>query len=354
MSGDRQTAAPDVNAALRAALDRAASFQRERDAAVRERDQVRGQLRVESGGRLAAQEIAIDNAIAHAETERAGLQRDWANLQAEGKFEEAGAVLAKMTDAAARIAQYRGQKEYVAQQRAAAPSETEAPTIEAPPPAPVYSAAEQSWIERNPQYLSDPAFKARVDGAYVYATTSLGKARGSEDAIREVDRLLGLSAAPPAPATDPAPDNAAGNTAAADAPQGAMPRHDTIDAGVKLPTIEAPAMRIPTADNGASQPEDLSAVDERFPHQPAIGKGGAGIRSVAAPPTRDVQNFSNRAAQGRYIEPTADEYELSQLLYQQINGTDPETPEAAVRWYHAAYNSPSAQRKRQRWAQMRG
>jgi hypothetical protein len=110
-------------------------------------------------------------------------------------------------------------------------------------------------------------------------------------------------------------------------------------------------MRIPT-NTGEGGGEDTAIVDEMFPQARAAGKGGAGIRSVAAPPTRSVRDFSDRQAQGRYIEPTPEEFELSQLLYEQINGRPADNPAEAVRWYHAGYNSPSAQRKLKRWAQM--
>ena len=334
--------ADDTTAVLRQALDQAAQLRRERDEA-------RSQFRQEVAGRIGAQEMAVDSSISAAEQERQALQAQWAALQQEGKFEEAGQALTKLTDASARIAQLRTQKDWLSRERETARAEPADPLA-------AYTPAERDWINRNPRYLSDPAFKAKVDGAYGYVTGVKGLSRDSAEAFAEVEKMINPPAEPAAAGAGNGTDGAAAKpaangTAAADPGNGAAEpagefrqEHHNVDAPIRTPTREA-AMRIDTGND----PAVLAEVDQTFPQRRAIGKGGDGIQGVAAPPSRRVRELSNRAAAGGVIEPTMEELDTARTLYRQINGDAAGSDEDAVRWYHAMYHTPSATRKRQRW-----
>jgi hypothetical protein len=129
--------------------------QRKRPAArvENERDSLRGQLRGETATRFQAQEVAIDNAIAQAETEATTLEGQWSSLQAEGKFDEAGKVTRRMAEVAARLDRYRGQKELVGHER-----QRSANTPQQTDPLSGYSPAARAWIEKI-RGFEDQAFR---------------------------------------------------------------------------------------------------------------------------------------------------------------------------------------------------
>ena len=96
---------------------------------------------------------------------------------------------------------------------------------------------------------------------------------------------------------------------------------------------------------------ETEMIDQMYPQQRAIGKGGGGIRQVAAPPSRRIAELAARHARGGVIEPTMVELETARALIRDIapeiaaRGDD----EEIVRTYYAWYHSPSAERKRARW-----
>ena len=355
----------DPTAVLRAALDAANA---RASAAARGEAEARNQLRGETVNRVAAQEQAVDNAIVAAESERSSLTERWSVLQAEGNFAEAGKVMGQMAEASARVDRFKAQKDWLSGQRQQAATQP-APTD----PLANYNDAERSWISQNPAYLSDPAFKRKVDFAAMEAIERKGLVKDSQEYFEHVDRSVHpdryAAAAPQA--TEQAarqPEGGAIQARDAAAPAGqddddsplsgaeisvdttSPPQQQhTRDANPAPVSTDGPVMRIETTADGAD-----GAVGSQPQTRPprAVGNGGGGIRAVAAPPSRRIVQASNQAARGGMIEPTMEELLTARSLYDAIepNATD-RSDIAAVRWYHAMAHHPSHQHTRRRnWA----
>ena len=328
---------PDVSpetATLRAALDEA---QRRTEAERTRRVEAETRLRSETGTRFAAQETAVETALSQAEGNAATLEQRFTALQEEGKFSEAARVMREMGDTTARIAQLKGQKDWFAQQKqqAAAP---------AADPLDRFNATERDWIARNPRYLDDPNFARKVNAAATYAMEFEGHSKDSPEYWQSIERRVqggqqqqtqaevgdGGSAGGQAPAGDAGNGAGGGN-------DGPLEQQHTMSVPVIQPSVDAPVMKI-----------NLDPAEERQPR--AVGKGGGGMRAVAAPPSHRIHEVSSRlAGASRGIEPTQQEYDTAVALYDSIepNAQD-RSPDTVIRWYHALYHSPSHQRTRRR------
>ena len=347
--------AVDPNVALRAALDSAnranAELRRERDTAVTTARSATAQT-------YATQEIALDNAIAALTQQREGLKAAWATLQETGDFKGASDVLERMTDASARIAQYQAQKGQVTAQRQQAEQQPQ-------PTGPQYNPTEQAWIDANPRYTTDPTFQAKAQAAAVHASNVLGLVKDSPEYWAQIERTVYPERSqdtPPAgnqrQAAEPNADLGDGGDGSpfsdtgepfddtgAEPPPVVMQRdHHNLEATVPAATNDAPVMRI------SAVPDDQQPAPQQ--RQLPVGRGGEGMRSVAAPPSRRVAQLAGqRASRNGVIEPTQGEYETAITLYDQINPDQAatESDEGKVRWYALNYNSPSAQRKLRKW-----
>src|SRR5580765_4976401 len=144
----------DPSATLRAALDAAT---RRATAAESEAGTLRSRLLSESAGRIQAQEASVDQAIIQAEETAGVLRGSLAQLQTDGKFEEAAGIMQKMADNSARLTALRGSKAELATIRAQPQPQ---PTPQNTDPLANYSPAVRAWIGANPQFLSDPVFQA--------------------------------------------------------------------------------------------------------------------------------------------------------------------------------------------------
>ncbi len=355
-----QQAPSDPTAALRAALD---SAQRDNAALRADRDTARVQLRGETANRFQAQETAVDNAMAAAEAEANTLEAQWSTLQAEGKFEEAAKVMRGMTDASARLHDYRRQKEYIGQQRQQAAQQPADPLAQ-------YSPEARSWIGRNPRFLSDGGFKDQVTAAH-HAALGAGKAEGSSDYFDHIERAVyperyaasgggdegntqqrqvqntGGAARDEGGGADDAPfsdTGADGNDSAAEPVIQIEDRH-TMTVASSPVTIPANEMRIDVNADGSP----VTVTQE--PQARAVGKPGAGgIQAVAAPPSRALNRALQGAGRTGPITLSADEMDAATRLAEQI---EPEIlgqgQLAVAKWYAAMNALPSANRRRQKW-----
>lgn len=338
---------------LRRALEAA---NRDRAAAVARATDLDTRLRSQTGATLQAQENAVDSAITGLEGDQARMQREWASLQEEGKFNEAGEVMRKMSDASAQLANLRGQKQYIAQQRTASQAQQSDPLAN-------FSAPQREWISKNPRYLSDPAFKARVDAVAQYATAVDGVAADTPEWFSQIEKAVYPERQNAGGTTDPAPATSGDATAddpfsdTGDQTTDTRPiqvrQEHTLDAAPISRSQDAPAMRIELGPQGDQHP----AIRQEE-YRPAVGKGAQGeaIRSVAAPPSRAIQSAARRAAGGRQvIEPTQAEVEHAIALAQSIEPDSDMVMQnnvnEMVAWYYALAHSPThASTRRKSWA----
>ncbi len=348
-------AGTDVNQ-LRAALEAAKrtaeaathSAATERAARIQAETRVRGA----EGTGWAAREQAADSAIQSITGEIDGLKRSHATLQAEGKFEEAADIAEKIGDATARRREQQNAKVYFGQQRE---QSSKAPAD----PLANYSPAQRSWIEAHPAYLNDPNYANRVNFLYEKGKQEASLAPDSPELFTYIEK--NLNPQPAAAETKPAPRAEGGDTAPsgeADSPfsdtgeatdppgeggASGLQRH-TMDAPPVNQTTDPPAMRI-EIDTGEKPSEQTP--------QPKAAKGdGSAIRSVAAPPSRNINQFVARTNRTGRIEPTMEELNAARDLAAVIE------PEIAakgdteiIKWYYAMAHHPSNLSTRRRsWA----
>jgi hypothetical protein len=366
MSEVRTAVPPDPTAALRAALD--AANRRVADTQAQNTD-LQTRLRSETSNRFVAQEAAVDNAIAQAEAEAGTYQRQWSALQAEAKFDEAGDALRKMTEATARAQQARAQKDWLAGQR----QNAQAQPAQQTDPLAGYAPHARDWISRNQRFLTDETFKNKVLEKHFEAIGS-GKPEGSQayyDLIERAvypERYTDDQATPQpqssAHANTQASDGLAsqeqsGEGATADSPlsdtgedvqvsiePSAADRH-TLRAAVNPVTIPANEMRIDLNADGTP----ITEIKQE-PQTRAVGKGGPGISSVAAPPSRNINMGLQRTTGGRPQVLDSAEMDTALRLAEQLQPDLLERPNAEIevaKWYALLNSSPSAQRKLKKW-----
>lgn len=255
---------------------------------------------------LSAQETQAQQTISTLDAELASLKRDFANLQAEGKFEEAADVQEKMGIAAARRVQAEQAKTYYAKQRE---------QVAAQPVDPVerflangqYNDAEKDWIRKHPRYATDRGFQERVNRAHAEAQAG-GVAPGSPEYFQKLEAAGYMRAQP-----QPEP-----------LPRGNEPRVEP-------------------------EPEDSpysTASEEEPPVQPARQP----VRAVAAAPTRRPPASPTRAPGGGR-ELTPEEAETALKMSEYFPDEVKEGGEAAIYAHYATLKaSPMARRLREQWA----
>lgn len=125
--------------------------------------------------RLTAEERAVENAITAAKNEADGYEAQIANLQADGKWQEAAQVQRKMAQAEARVLQGEQQRTYFKNARSEYERRVEA-AKNAPRPEPqqeqqqdplaAYSPQTKAWLKGRPQFLTDRRYHAKVMSAH--------------------------------------------------------------------------------------------------------------------------------------------------------------------------------------------
>jgi hypothetical protein len=335
---------------LRAALEAA---NRRAAAAEGASQELRSRLHNETGARLASQEAALDLALAQTEETSAALERDWARLQADGKFEEAAAVTRKMADQSARASRFREQKQEVAQARSApAPQPPEDPLAS-------YSPAVRAWIGANPQFLTDGEFKDRAMRGH-HAALAQGIPPDTEKYFEQVERHVhperftsGTAQTPDSPTgAANGPDNSIPVTApvATDASPLSQPVEEEIQVVVDNSPPDRSTRSLPPQIT-SRQEADIPVEIDQAPQHRAVGRpGGAGIASVAAPPSRNIAIAAARATGGGPISISPEEMEVAMSLAETI---EPEVARSGrvevAKWYAAQYGSPSVSRKIAKW-----
>lgn len=281
-------------------------------------------------GQLQAQETAAVDAINATGSEIAGLKTKLANLQAEGKFEEAADVQEQIGDATARRQQAMQAKAYFAQQRS---------NYSAAPADPVerfladnsntYSKEDMDWIRHNRRFATDAAFRNRVIQAHADALQQ-GIRQRSPEYYSHIENVAYLRPAPLAeqPQTQPAPS---GYEAESEEPQ-------------------EPEIRI-------REPEMIQQSNEAFnrranqPQTSAAGNGSlkaaiAGAPSRRSPTAMDRRTIAELSEQER---DTAMAMAPHLAPPEVLQGGEP----AILNWYNDGKDSATARRIRQGWQERR-
>lgn len=335
---------------LRAALDAANRRALVAEGAVGE---LRTRLQSETGARIATQDAALTQAITQAEATSAALQRNWAALQADGKFEEAADVMRRMTENSARLDRYQFQKQELEQVRSSAPA-PEAPAAPSPPEDPLaaYSPAVRAWIGSNPQFLSDQDFRNKALRAHHSALANeipVDSQKYFEHVEQQVypDRFKAAdpASAPSAPAQEAAP-------AATDENPLSQPAEQEVEVVVDQDrSTRSMPITQPSRQDIDIPLEDGAVVIDQAPQVRAVGRpGAAGIASVAAPPSRNIAAAAARATGGGPISISPQEMEVAMSLAEDIEpAVAQKGPIEVAKWYAAWYGSPTVQKKIAKW-----
>lgn len=333
---------PDDSAtALRQALEDASRLRRENAALQQTARTATTQMFGEAGARIAAQDSAIDGQIVATEQLQAAAQAEHARLLAEGDFAGASAATARMVDASTRISSLRGQKEQVVLQRAnlerTQAQEPAGGNSQQGDPLEGMNDRERDWVSQHPAYLSDPIYRRKAAAAAGYAVNVLGHSRESQEYFEYVNDAVGGNAAPAITIrTDDNFDQGGGDAS-----------------DVRVPRMPQPEVPRPVAQNREDDPAmtiETNMVDEMYPQTRAIGKGGQGIRNIAAPPSRVIRELNRQHARGGVIEPTLEELDTARRIIADIApDIAAQGDEEIIRTYHAWYNAPSSKRKLRRW-----
>lgn len=330
----------DAATALRQALEEAARLRRENASLATQARQATTQAYGEAGARLSAQDAAIDGQIAAAEQEHTSNQETWERLQGEGDFKGAAAAMAKMIDASTRMASLRTQKEQLVLQRGQlernAPQDPAGGNGNQPDPLEGMNDRERDWVSQHPAYLTDPNFRRKAAAAAGYAVNVLNLSRESQEYLDYVNGAVEGNSPPAMSVPSVDPNDPYANNGAPD---------------VTVPRMPQPEVPRPVSVTPDDMPNEMQMVDQMYPQQRAVGNGGAGIRSIAAPPTRTIRELSRQHARGAAIEPTLEELDTARILIPAVLGAEglAMSDEDKIRTYHAWYNAPSSQRKLRRW-----
>lgn len=144
----------------------------------RKRSQIsNSRLGDEIGNRFSAETIAIENAILAATTELESLEKQQANLYEEGKIAEASKLNRQIASAAVKLEKGEDQKRMLESNKQRVQAEVDARKND---PLSVYSPAARNWISSHPQFLNDPAYKAKAMAAH-YSAQADGVALDSQE-----------------------------------------------------------------------------------------------------------------------------------------------------------------------------
>lgn len=336
----------DDPAQLRAALE----AERQRSAALEaETANLRGRvneystrLSGEVTGRLSAEEIATDNAIAAADTEIKQLKADKVRLLQEGKFEEAADLDERMADAVARRNGARSYKEDIGRRRQEAerapPSREQ--QIETWLNQNGFSAAEKAWVYRNPRFIDDANFRREVANAYNEAL-SRGAAKDTPDLFRQIESRV-YGARTPSSVPSEAVSSAAAPPGAEAAPAPGPQEEEPGEA----PHLVIESASSSPASRGGAMPSGQIPDDARpqNPQPRAAGRGDGASLVNAAAPSRRVPGL--RPSEGNTIKLTAEEFDFAQQFASTVA---PEIfqqgPEQIALWWHRTRQKPSLQKK---------
>lgn len=345
---DTETASPggqDELVQLREALarekDSRADAERRADNAQSQLSQNSRRLVESEVGRLEAHGAALDGQIAAYNAEIGQLQVQEADLQAEGKFLEAGAVRTKISIAVSRLTNAEDQKLRVGSAREQA-ARTPTDAVEAFFAAnPNFKPYEQQWIRANPRYATDDGFRNRVNQAHADATGD-GKEPGTQAYFAALE-AAGYGRAPTEAVTrvTPAARAAAETAEAAETDTEESPYSDTGASG----NPADPEVVIAEA----AMPQETIRPGARA-ENPQARAAGAGTSSMAAAPSRRSLSGS-RATAGRQVTLTPEQadfaFRLAQTLEPEIAAKG---PKEAWKWYAEYSASQSATDKRAKWA----
>src|SRR5262249_8186804 len=102
---------------------------------------------------------------------------------AEGDFVAAAQLSRQQAHNAAALGRRQDEKGYLANQRQEAERQPADPLAR-------FSPQERDWISRNPQYLSDPAFQAKVNAAAMHAEHINGVPRNTDKWFEQIERAV--------------------------------------------------------------------------------------------------------------------------------------------------------------------
>jgi hypothetical protein len=333
----------DAATVLLRALEDASRLRRENAELRQNTQRTTQQMFGEAGARISAQDTAIDSQIAAFEAQGSAARAEYERLLTEGDFKGATAANDRIIESTTRIASLRDQKERLVMQRHDLEQrQTQQPTNPQPSnqndPLAGLNERERQWVAEHPAYLSDPDFAQRARNAAGYAANNLRLARDSDQYIDFINRSVSGQQA--ASISIPA-DDFTGDAGGGDG-----------NPNVAIPQMPIPETPRPVAVNPNDDlSNEMQMVDQMYPQQRAVGRGGQGISSVAAPPRRVIRELSNQLQRGRNIEPTVEELETARIIIPQILGAEGAamSDEDKIRTYFTWNESPASKRKLRRW-----
>lgn len=162
-----------------------------------EKTEVVSKLSAETGNRLSAEEVAIVNGLAAATSEAERIERELVDAQENGKFADAAKLSRQLASAQNKIDKWEGDKNRFEQFR-----EQQKNRPAKPDPLASFTPASREWIEKNPRFLSDSKFKAKVLAAH-YEADADGVPLDSDEYFMHLDNAVkGKTAKPEEPEED--------------------------------------------------------------------------------------------------------------------------------------------------------
>src|SRR5215472_321989 len=298
---------------------------------------------------VAAQETAASDSITSIDNEIKGLKAQWANLQAEGKFNEAADVQEALGDATARRRQAMQAKEYYAGQKtqlANAPTDQVEQFLSQNPG--VYSQEDATWIRQHRRYATDGNFRQRVMAAHSEAVDKLGLAQRSPEDYQHLERRAYMrpDPAPATPAATTQTESSAPTGYQGDEPTSAVTTD--LDGGDELaPEIIIKEPDMPSNDGGPAFGRRAEQPQAR-----AAGPGAMRAAVAGSPTRRGVSETGRRTV----LTLTPGERETALALAPHIFSAETlKGGEAAIlQEYNTWKNSPASERVRQGWIDRRG
>ncbi len=237
---------------------------------------------------LEAQAQQAKTAVEGIDAELDGYERQIADLNADGKFEEASKINRKMSDASARRAQAMQAQTYFTQQTERAKQAPADPVDQFFVHNPGFNEQERTWLKSNPRYATDEDFRNRVNRAHAEFANAGGQPGSTEyfealaqaGYMRQPPRPQPKVEPKPAPTGEGDPDNPL-SSAATETDDG-EPGGSKVEPAARPGGAAAPSRRAP-ATPAASRPglrrrltpdeaETALALSEQFPED--VQNGG--------------------------------------------------------------------------------
>lgn len=142
----------------------------------------------ETANRQSAEEVAISNAIAAATAKAEKLEKDIVEAQENGKFADAARLTRQLASAQNEIDRWENQKVQFEKQKEEVKRES-AKDVKQDSRTPRYTDATAQWIDKHPQFLTDPVYHNKAMAAH-YAAKAAGIPLDSAEYFRHIEDAI--------------------------------------------------------------------------------------------------------------------------------------------------------------------